>query len=129
MRRRGRGGLPARRPEAGSATVLVLGLASVLTAIAVLLTALGGISVARHRAAVAADLAVLSAAARSLEGEGAACAFASQIAAAQGARLVACAFVGGLEDTVEVTVLVRPGGRAGVLGEVSADARAGPASG
>ncbi len=118
-----------RTHDAGSATILVLGLASVLTALGVLLTALGSVSVARHRAAVAADLAALAAAARSLEGEGAACAYAEQIAVAQDALLVACTFVGGLGDTVDVTVLVRPGGRVGALGSVSARARAGPTSG
>lgn len=118
--------------QCGSATILVLGLASVLTTLAVLLTALGSVAVARHRAAVAADLAALAAASRSSEGEPAACAYAGQVAAAQGAELAGCRFVGGadgLGDTVDVQVLVRPDGRVGALGTVRTRARAGPAQG
>lgn len=118
-----------RARERGSATILVLGLACVLTALGALLTALGSVAVARHRAAVAADLAALAAAGRSLEGEQAACAHAGEVAVAQDAVLVSCTFVGELGDTVDVRVLVRPPGRVGALGAVSARARAGPVVG
>lgn len=119
----------SRARDAGSATVLVLGLACVLAALGALLTALGSVAVARHRAAVAADLAALAAAGRALEGDQAACAYAGQVAGAQDAVLVSCTFVGELGDTVEVQVLVRPPGRVGGLGSVTARARAGPSSG
>lgn len=115
--------------DRGSATVLVLGLASVLAALCVLLMALGSVAVARHRAAVAADLAALAAAARSLDGPSAACAYAGQVAKAQDAAMMSCTFVGEPVDTVEVQVLIRPGGRVGALGSVVARARAGPATG
>ncbi len=112
------------REDEGAATPVVLGLCAVLSAVAVLLTALASVAVARHRAAAAADLAALAAAGAVLEGEPAACARAGQVASAQGGRLVSCALTGELADVV---VEVRPPGRLGELGTARVRARAGPA--
>jgi secretion/DNA translocation related TadE-like protein len=111
------------RGDRGSGTVLVLGLASVLTLVAMLLVALASVGVARHRAASAADLAALAAADRSLSGEAAACAAAARAAAAVAAELGTCRLLG---DVAEVEALVRPPGPLGALGEARSRARAGP---
>lgn len=110
--------------DEGSATPVVLGLCAVLSAVAVLLTALGSVAVARHRAAAAADLAALAAASAVLEGAPEACARAQVVAIAQGARLASCALTGAVADVV---VEVGPPGRLGALGTARVRARAGPA--
>ena len=112
-----------RRGDDGAAALLVLGLASVLLVLALLLTALGAVAVARHRAAAAADLAALAAAARALDGEAVACAAARGVASAQGARLLTCALDG---EHALVAVEVRPAGAPGRLGTAQVRARAGP---
>ena len=80
------------------------------------------ISVARHRAAVAADAAALAAAAGTAGlvevPDGDPCALAAELAARHGAALRACR-VDGLEATVEVEI-------ATALGPVAARASAGP---
>ena len=107
------------RPEAGSATVLVVAMAGVLMFVMVGLAALSGLVTAQRRAQAAADLAALGGAAE-LAG---ACAAAGRIAAANAAVLDGCT-VDGSEVTVVVSVAGPhlPGRRV----RVSAEARAGP---
>lgn len=91
-------------------------------------TVLGQAVTARHRAAVAADLAAL-AAADVLLGRvpGDACARAAATAAANGGRLVSCRSAPGTSAAVEVSVA--PVGAAAALGEAVARAHAGPPRG
>lgn len=112
--------------DAGAGTIIVLVAASVLVLVAMVLTSLAAVGVARHRAASVADLAALAAASSSHLGGGAACAAAAEIAQRSAARLVDCRLVG---DRAEVVASVRPPGRLGELGAASARAHAGPAQG
>lgn len=112
-----------RRTEAGFASIAVAGLLLVLLAVSSLVAVLGAVAVARHRAASAADLSALAAAAHALEGTGPACRAAAHIAQRQGARVRAC-WVEGLAVVVEVSV--RPSGPLGSHGEARAISRAGP---
>lgn len=114
------------RADAGSATVLVLALVTVLAAVAGVLVCAGALVVARHRADSAADLAALAAAARALDGAPAACRAAEGVARAGGAALTGCRVQG---EVAVVTVEVVPPGGLGRLGTARTTARAGPASG
>ncbi len=116
--RRGRG-------DAGVAGVLVLALAGVLMLAGAVSASLAAVAVARQRAASAADLSALAAAEQALLGQRAACAQASRVAEAVGARLRTCTLTGSI---AEVEVQVRPPGRLGQLGQASARAKAGPGS-
>lgn len=107
----------------GVATVLVLGLASVLVLLGCVTAALGAVTVARQRAASAADLSALAAAEVVFDGPAVACRRASALAHRVGAELSACTVDG---DEVDVLVAVRPPGVVGRLGAASARARAGP---
>ncbi|WP_239097487.1 Rv3654c family TadE-like protein, partial [Asanoa ferruginea] len=91
--------------DRGSATIWVLavGLAFVLLGLAC--ATVGVAAIGRHRAQTAADLGALAGAARSLEGPAAACARATDIAAANGGRVTACA-VQGFDVIVTVEVVV-----------------------
>lgn len=109
--------------EAGFAAIVVLSLAGVLLACGSFTVALGSIAVSRHRAAAAADLAVLSAALHRFEGESAACGAARRTAEAQGARVETCHLAG---PDVVVMVAVVPVGALARLGTARATARAGP---
>ncbi|WP_017590143.1 Rv3654c family TadE-like protein [Nocardiopsis ganjiahuensis] len=107
--------------DGGSATVwwISLCLALWFLTYAVLLTAAARLD--RDRAATAADLAALAAAARAHEGAGAACAVAERTASANGAALDTC-------DLNGLTVTVRVSLPASALPhEVGARSRAGPA--
>ncbi|WGL52829.1 flp pilus-assembly TadE/G-like family protein [Nocardioides sp. BP30] len=121
MRRVGPG---RHRDERGAVTVLAVALIGVL----VLLTAAFGVveaMVAAHRRAqAAADLAAL-AGAQAIEHGGQACAAATSVAVANGARMAACAIDG---RDVGVTVLVAGPRWLGAHGDLPARARAGPAS-
>lgn len=117
---------PPRRPtgQAGSATVWVLALAVLLTATSGLVLVVGSVSVARHRAAVAADQAALAAAAALARGDPGPCRAAARLSDANRAELVAC----GVRSRGVVEVAVRlprvlpwPGS------DVVVRARAGPA--
>ena len=105
------------RAEAGFVTVAVVGLTAALVAVASLLTTLGVVAVARHRAASAADLAALAGAGHLLDGT--ACEVAAHAAAVQSAVLESCRADG---TAVSVVAAVR----VGVLGTARARARAGP---
>ncbi len=114
------------RDDRGSATVLVLALATVLTTVAGVLISTGLLVVTRHRADAAADLAALAAAGRAAEGSAAACAAAARTATGGSGRLVSCRLDG--QDAV-VRVEVLPPGRLAALGPATGQARAGPAAG
>lgn len=107
----------------GVATVLVLGLASVLVLLGCVTAALGAVAVARQRAASAADLSALAAAEAVLQGPAVACRRAAALAHRVGAELSGCTVAG---DEVDVLVAIRPPGVVGRLGAASARARAGP---
>ncbi|MDH6703360.1 secretion/DNA translocation related TadE-like protein [Kitasatospora sp. MAA19] len=116
-----------RGPDTGSATVWLLALAMLGTAVFAATIAVGGVVAARHRAESAADLAALAAADRLLLDPDGGCGRASGIAAAQGAALVSCA-VDRAGDAVEVVAEVAVGGLPVRLpvGPARARARAGP---
>ncbi|WP_308344828.1 Rv3654c family TadE-like protein [Streptomyces sp. ISL-94] len=86
--------------DRGSATVWAVLVATVLGAVFGGVLLLGQAVVARHRAAAAADLAALAAAASWAHGPEAACATARRVARAQGAALAACRVEG---EVAEVT--------------------------
>ncbi len=102
--------------------LLAVGLVLVLLA-AGMATA-GAASVTRHRAEAAADFAALAGAAQVLSGAAAACARATTVATANGAKLTVCRL-----DYYDVIVTVRvamPGPFAR-FGAATATSRAGPA--
>lgn len=113
--------------DAGSATVWLVALAMLGTAVFAGTLAVGAVVTARHRAEAAADLAALAAADRLLVDEDGGCALAAGIAGAQGAALVSCA-VDRLADAVEVVAEVPVRGLPLRLtaGPARARARAGP---
>ncbi|QVJ01640.1 flp pilus-assembly TadE/G-like family protein [Nocardiopsis eucommiae] len=117
---RGRGPGAPGSADAGSATVWWISLSLVLWFLvhAVLLTSTARLD--RGRAATAADLAALAAAARVHEGADAACAVARRTAEANGADLDTCDLDG---LTVEVTVSRTA---SSLPHEVIARSRAGP---
>ncbi|MEV6681336.1 Rv3654c family TadE-like protein [Streptomyces erythrochromogenes] len=107
--------------DRGSATVWAALVATVLGAVFAGVLLLGQAVVARHRAAAAADLAALAAAATWAHGPDTACAAALRVARAQGAELAGCR-LGGEVAEVAARVAVgpfRPGirARAGPPGE------------
>ncbi len=112
--------------DAGTATAIVLGLAAVLLLCGTVTTALGAVAIARQRAASAADLSALAAAATVLQGPEVACGRARALAAEVGARLTSCNVDG---DRVDVVAQVRPAGPLGRLGAASVRAAAGPVPG
>ncbi|MGW3042498.1 Rv3654c family TadE-like protein [Kitasatospora sp. NPDC001159] len=114
-------------PDAGSATVWLLALAMLGTAVFAATIAVGAVVAARHRAESAADLAALAAADRLLLEADGGCGRAAGIAAAQGAALVSCS-VDQSADAVEVVAEVPVGGLPVRLpvGPARARARAGP---
>ncbi|MEV7561506.1 Rv3654c family TadE-like protein [Streptomyces sp. NPDC089795] len=92
--------------DRGSATVWAALVATVLGAVFGGVLLLGQVVVARHRAAAAADLAALAAAATWAHGPETACATARRVARAQGAALVGCLVRG---EVAEVTAEVAAG--------------------
>jgi secretion/DNA translocation related TadE-like protein len=102
--------------------VLGLSLAMVFLAVAGAISALGAVSLTRHKAEAAADLVALAAAGHALEGTEAACAAARRLSEEQGATLVECRLEG--LDAI-VVVGVSPPGRLSSLGLVRGRARAG----
>ena len=116
-------GAAARRRDDGVATVLVLGSTALLVLVASVAVALAGVSVARQRAASAADLSALAAAQVVLSGPTVACRRAASLAERVGGRVSSCQVEG---DVVLVVVDVRPEGVLGRLGTATARARAGP---
>lgn len=93
--------------ERGAATVLGLVLLGVVTATAVLVSAVGGVVVGQRRVQAAADLAALAAAVAVQQGHDG-CAAARRLAARNGARLHACRLdgpVSRVEVAVDLTAL------------------------
>ncbi|MFJ7221853.1 Rv3654c family TadE-like protein [Streptomyces sp. NPDC098090] len=84
--------------DRGLATVWVAMTTATLCAVFAVVLALGQVVAVRHRAGGAADLAALAAADRALQGPGAACGAAEQVATAQGAVVVRCAVRGEVAD-------------------------------
>ncbi|WP_316522716.1 Rv3654c family TadE-like protein [Kitasatospora brasiliensis] len=125
--RTGRAAAGGRGPDAGSATVWLLALAMLGTAVFGGTLAVGSVVAARHRAESAADLAALAAAGRMLLEPDGGCARAAGIAAAQGAGLVSCA-VDRSADAVEVVAEAEVRGLPArlPLGPARGRARAGP---
>ncbi len=112
MRVPGDAGRRAPLDERGSGTVLVAGAVIVLMAVVGAILLVGGYLVAANHARGAADLVVLSAAARVAQrGDG--CAAATSVAQRNGVRLVRCAVRGDSLDFV-VTVTVRRPVRVGL---------------
>jgi secretion/DNA translocation related TadE-like protein len=116
MRSRGRG-------DAGSASLYVLAVVSLICSAGLVTLAAGQALALRHRAGTAADLAALAAADRALEGTDRACAHAAGIAESNGARLAACSVQG---DVVDLLVEMRLPAALSGLPPVRARARAGP---
>lgn len=104
--------------DRGAATVWAAGAIATLVAIAGLLWGLGAATIARHRAAGAADLAALAAAGQVVRGVDAACGRAQWVADRMTARMVSCRFEG-WDALVEVSVDTG-------LGPAVGRARAGP---
>ncbi|EIV95341.1 Rv3654c family TadE-like protein [Frankia sp. QA3] len=109
--------------DAGSATVWLLAVLFALLSLAGLAFTVTVIGAARQRAAGAADLAALAAAALPPVGEQSVCARAREISAANGARLLDCRIAA---DAVEVAVSVHLPAVVGVLTDLTVHARAGP---
>ena len=117
-----------RRRDAGSGTVLVVGVLA-----AILMTTAGAMQVvaavvASHRAQSAADLGALAGAAVAAQGGSVAsvCAAVAGIVAANGAAVAACSVDAGSAVVLQVSVDPILHGLAG-LGPASARSRAGPA--
>lgn len=116
-----------RRGQQGSGTLLLVFVAMLVLAAGLVAVLWCAVSVGRHRAAAAADLAALSAAQVVQGGPGgeAPCQVAGRIAVMHDAELVGCTVDG---ETVQVVTGVRV--ELGSLGSprVAARARAGPVS-
>lgn len=109
-----------RTAQRGSATVHVLTVVLLLTALTLGVAGFAGLAAAKHRAAAAADLAALAAASAPVDG----CALAGATAARNGGRLTRCVRTG---VEVMVTVVVRARAPFGLRPALQARARAGPA--
>ncbi|MER5486344.1 Rv3654c family TadE-like protein [Streptomyces sp. NPDC002812] len=92
--------LRPRDRDRGSATVWGVVVVTVLMAVFGGVLLLGQAVVSRHRAAAAADLAALAAAASWAHGPEAACATAVRVAVAQGVQITGCVVTG---EVAEVT--------------------------
>lgn len=110
-----------QRGERGSAALwtVITGLAFMLVAATLALA--GTVTVARHRAQAAADLAALAGALDAWDGQAAACDRAADVSVRNGASLVACR-LDGLDAIVTVEVAIG----SALQGVVRASARAGP---
>jgi secretion/DNA translocation related TadE-like protein len=117
----------SRARDGGSVTVHVLVLVSALTAMALAGAVVGGLLIGQRRAASAADLAALAAAAalqRPVTPTAAdPCGRAREVAAANGARLERCAATG---EEVRVIVAVDVMTVVGETWTIAGRARAGP---
>jgi secretion/DNA translocation related TadE-like protein len=117
------------RDDAGSGTVLVVGLVAVAAALTLGLSLLGQVIVARHRAAAAADLAALAAAGAAHAPPSAPatdpCAVAADVAIANGATLTSCRLDQAGVAAVSVQTVAKT---AAHVFRPTAEARAGPAA-
>ena len=115
---------PARgRGEAGAATLLVLAMAGVLLLVGAALGVVQAMVVAHRKAQAAADLAALAGASAAARGHPP-CEAAATVARLNGSQLVGCQ-----ESAGDVTVEVVVSGPhwLGQQGDLTAEARAGPA--
>lgn len=108
------------RDDRGAATVLAAVAVVGLLGLSGLVFELAAVTLTRHRASDAADLAALAAAGAVAEGPDAACRRAGEVAARMTVRLVSCRF-DGWDALVETAADTMNG-----LGTASAHARAGP---
>ncbi|MFE1596890.1 Rv3654c family TadE-like protein [Nocardia sp. NPDC058705] len=109
--------------DAGGATVFVCVVLAALICFTVVVSQVGAVVVARHRAQTAADLGALAAAVMLAEGSEVGCAEASEVARRMGVKARRCAVA-----QWDVVVDVEANVTAGVFGmrTVRASARAGP---
>ncbi|MEJ2869544.1 Rv3654c family TadE-like protein [Actinomycetospora sp. OC33-EN08] len=108
--------------DRGAATVVAAAAIGLLAMLLGTLLVLGSAVAARHRAAVAADLAALAGAADAVRGRDVGCATAQDLAARNGGELRDCAWIG-WDLTVEVAVSC---GCLPVADTATVRARAGP---
>ncbi|MGW4499307.1 Rv3654c family TadE-like protein [Micromonospora sp. NPDC004336] len=116
----------ATAKERGGATVCLLAVGLVFVLVGLFGAAVGAAQTARQRARVAADLGALAGAGQALQGEPTACRRAAEIAAVNGASLLACRLEG-LDVLVTAEVAVTP--LPGLARAATATARAGPVRG
>jgi secretion/DNA translocation related TadE-like protein len=109
--------------DRGAASLFLLAVGLVFVAAGVAGAAVGAARVGRHEARTAADLGALAGAAHAIEGEAGACTHATEVVAANNARITSCE-VDGLEIVVRVEVTVTP--LPGLARHAGAAARAGP---
>jgi secretion/DNA translocation related TadE-like protein len=112
----------ADRADQGAASLLTVAVGGLLVLVGAALSVVGAMVVAHRQAQSAADLAALAAATTLADG-GDACGTAGSWALANGADLAACA-VDGRE--VRVRVVVTGPRWLGQVGDLEAEARAGP---
>jgi secretion/DNA translocation related TadE-like protein len=112
-----------RHGEAGAATLLVLAMAGVLLLVGSALGVVQAMVVAHRMAQAAADLAALAGASAAAHGQ-APCEAAATVALLNGSRLVSCQQSAG---DVTVEVVVTGPHWLGQQGDLTAEARAGPA--
>lgn len=116
---RGSRGHSAQHDERGSAPAAVLAWLGLSATLLAMIALLAQGAHAQARAASAADLAALAAADALAVGDPAPCGAAAETARRNGADLTSCEVLGS-------EVLVGAGVEAGVLGRMTASARAGP---
>lgn len=123
------GGMRARPPETGAATVWCIGLMTVIwfTAIAVALVA--SVRAVRHQAGAAADLAALAAAKQTGQGEVRACRAAGRVANTNGGRLDGCVVDGRVAEVRVEVPLPSVFGALALPDGVMMRSRAGPVRG
>jgi len=114
-----------RRPDRGSATVVMLGVIGAVLLLTISGLVLASAVLASHRARAAADLAALAASGMLMRGEpaSAACAAGAQIAAVNHARLQQC-----IASATEVRLSVAVTAGVTGVGVATARSRAGPGS-
>lgn len=121
-----RGGADPLSAERGGATVWLLAAGLVFVLVGLFGAAVGAARAARHQARNAADFGALAGAGRALDGPGAACARADELARANGGRLVACRLDGlDVIVTAEMRVVLLPW----LAHSATATSRAGPPRG
>nr|WP_243709418.1 Rv3654c family TadE-like protein [Micromonospora sp. 15K316] len=109
--------------ERGGASVCLLAVGLVFVVVGMFGAAVNAARAARQQAAVAADLGALAGAGRALDGDGAACSAAADIAARNGGHLLACR-LDGLDVVLSAEVRVTP--LPGLTRVATVSARAGP---
>ena len=116
-------GTASRCADRGAASVWAAGGIAALLLLAGLIVAVGSAAVTRHRAAGAADLAALAAAAYAVSGQESACARAGWVATNMRVELTACRLRGW---DAEVEIAAQPPDLLLGFGSATAKARAGP---